>query len=96
MLFEAWQQTFLTGCAPAALVAAWPSFALYGEITTLYWHACGEAVFRGCGVVLVVMCIMCGFGGLGRKPRDLHWLKQFPLNKSLWLEVLINVHISTL
>lgn len=28
MLFQAWQQTFLTGCAPAALVAAQPSFAL--------------------------------------------------------------------
>lgn len=33
MLFEAWQQSSMTGCAPAALVAAWPSIALYGEGT---------------------------------------------------------------
>lgn len=59
MLFEAWQQSSLTGCAPAALVAAWPSFALYGESTAQYWHACGEAVCRGCGVVLVDMCVLC-------------------------------------
>lgn len=43
MLFEAWQQTSLTGCAPAALVAAWLLLCSDGEITTLYWHACGEA-----------------------------------------------------
>lgn len=68
MLFEAWQQSSLTGCAPAALVAVWPSFALYGESTTLYWHACREAESRGCGVVLLVMCVLCGLGGLGPEP----------------------------
>lgn len=47
MLFEAWQQSSLTGCAPAALVAAWPSFALYVESMALHSHACGEARCRG-------------------------------------------------
>lgn len=65
MLFEAWQHRSLTGCAPAALVAAWPSFALYGGSTAQYWHACGEAVCVVCGVVLVVICAVCGLGGLG-------------------------------
>lgn len=72
MLFEAWQQSSLTGCAPAALVAAWPSIALYGESTAQYWHACGEAVCRGCGVLLVVICVVCGLGGLGPKPIKQH------------------------
>lgn len=65
MLFEAWQQSSLTGCAPAALVAAWPFFALYGESTAQYWHACGEDVCRGYGVVLMVMCVAYGLGVLG-------------------------------
>lgn len=84
MLFEAWQQSSLTGCAPAALVAAWPSFALYGESTAQYWHACGEAVCRGCGVVLVDMCVLCVCVCVGwlKKPCNSHWLKQIPLNKS--------------
>lgn len=82
ILFEAWQQSSLTGCAPAALVAAWPSFALYGESTAQYWNSCGEAVCRGCVMVLVVMCVVCRLGGLGRKPCNLHWLMQFLLNKS--------------
>lgn len=77
MLFEAWQQSSLTGCAPAALVAVWPSFALYGESTAPYWHACREAECGGCGVVLLAMC---GLGGLGPKPMnatcDLHCLEQ--------------------
>lgn len=38
MLHEAWWQTFQTGCAPAALVATWPSSALHSESSTLYWH----------------------------------------------------------
>lgn len=72
MLFEAWQNSSLTGCAPAALVAAWPSFALYGESTAQYWHACGEAVCRGCEVVMMVVCVVCGLAGLGSKPVKQH------------------------
>lgn len=56
MLYEAWWQTFQTGCAPAALVAAWPSSALHSESSTLYWHTCGEGGW-GVRLVWVIMCV---------------------------------------
>lgn len=83
MLFEAWQQSCLTGCAPAALVAAWPSFAVCGESTAQYWRAweklcvCGGGSggdgrwARGASVLPVRLCVLCvcmWVGGPGPKP----------------------------
>lgn len=72
MLFEAWQQSSMTGCAPAALVAAWPSIALYGEGTAQYWHACREAVCRGCGRVSVVVCAGVSWQDLAKRTIKQH------------------------
>lgn len=68
MLFEAWQLSSLTGCAPAALVAAWPLFSLYVESTAQYWHACGEAVYGGYGSVGGYVCVVGELGALGKQP----------------------------
>lgn len=47
MLFEAWQQSSLTGCATPALIATWPSFAQCSESTAQYWPAYGgETVYK--------------------------------------------------
>lgn len=68
MLFEAWQQSSLTGCAPAALVAAWPSLLCMWK-APLSTGMPAESWCEGYRMVFVVLCV-AGWADLANNPVD--------------------------